>query len=159
MSDKVTAPAGIKIICENRKARHNYHIEERFEAGMVLTGTEVKSLRDGKANLMDAYATFKSGELFLLNANISHYKQGNRENHDPVRTRKLLLHRSELNKLWGRSEIKGYSLVPLKMYFKGGVAKVEIGLGKGKKLHDKRAATKEREAQRNMAKITKKAYR
>jgi SsrA-binding protein len=146
---------GIKIICENRKARHNYHIEDRFEAGMVLRGTEVKALRDGKANLQDAYAILKSGELFLLNAHINPYALGNRENHDPLRTRKLLLHRAELSKLWGKMEIKGYSLIPLKMYFKKGKAKIEIALGKGKKLHDKRASTKEREANRQMAKVMK----
>lgn len=154
---KSSAPAtgGIKIITENRKARHNYFIEDKFEAGMCLTGTEVKSLRDGKANLADAYAIFKNGELFLLNAHISPYTQGSRANHEPLRTRKLLLHRAELSKLWGKIEIKGYSLVPLKMYFKNGVAKIEIALGKGKKLHDKRESTKEREAQRQMDKITK----
>ena len=153
MSDQ----GGIKIVCENRKARHNYFIEDRFEAGMVLLGTEVKSLRDGKATLQDAYAIFKNGELFLLNANIPPYKLGNRANHEPQRTRKLLLHRAELSKLWGKSEIKGYTLVPLKIYFKKGLAKVEIALGKGKKQHDKRATTKEREAQRHLAKVTKKS--
>lgn len=146
---------GIKIICDNRKARHNYFIEDRFEAGICLKGTEVKSLRDGKANLMDAYAIFKSGELFLLNAHISPYTLGNRANHEPLRTRKLLLHRSELSKLWGKIEIKGYSLIPLKMYFKKGIAKVEIGIGKGKKLHDKRASTKEREEKKAMSQAVK----
>ncbi len=152
MSDK-KEDGGIKIVAENRKARHNYFIEDRFEAGMVLKGTEVKSLREGKANLMDSYAIFKNGELFLLNVHIPPYATGNRENHDPLRTRKLLLHRSELSKIWGRAEIKGNSLIPLKIYFKKGLAKVEIGLGKGKKLHDKRESTKEREADRQMQRL------
>ena len=155
----MTEEAGIKIICENRKARHNYFIEEHFEAGLVLTGTEVKSLREGKANLQDAYAIFKGGELYLLNANIAPYNMGNRENHEPLRTRKLLLHQAELHKLWGKIEIKGYSLIPLKMYFKKGLAKVEIALARGKKAHDKRESTKEREAKRDLAKISKQARR
>jgi len=155
MAETKSEGGGIKIICENRKARHNYFIEDRFEAGMVLKGTEVKALREGKANLLDAYAIFKGGEVYLLNANISPYAMGNRENHEPLRTRKLLLHHSEISKLWGKSEIKGYALIPLKMYFKNGIAKVEIGLGRGKQAHDKRQVTKEREAQRHMAKITK----
>ena len=146
---------GIKIVCENRKARHNYFIEDRYEAGMVLQGTEVKSLRDGKANLLDAYAVFKGGELWLINAHIAPYSHGNVANHDPIRSRKLLLKSDELHKLWGKIEIKGYSLVPLKMYFKKGVAKVEIGLGRGKKAFDKRASDKEREVKREMAKIQK----
>ena len=150
--------SGIKIICENRNARHNYFIEDRYEAGLVLKGTEVKALRDGKANLRDAYAVFKNRELFLINAHISPYAMGNRENHDPLRSRKLLLHRSELDKLWGKSEIRGYTLVPLKMYFKKGKAKVEIALGRGKKKYDKRAATKEREEKRHLARITKKGH-
>ncbi len=141
---------GIKIICENRKARHNYSIEERFEAGIVLRGTEVKSLRNGKANLQDSYAIFKNTELYLLNAHISPYEMGNRENHDPLRTRKLLMSRAELDKLWGRAEIKGNAVIPLKMYFKKGIVKVEIGLGKGKKLYDKRSTEKEREMKRDL---------
>lgn len=141
---------GIKIVCENRKAHHNYFIEERMEAGMVLKGTEVKALRDGKANLLDAYAIFKNGELFLINANISPYSLGNRENHEPMRTRKLLLHQAELSKLWGKIEIKGYSLIPLKIYFKNGRAKVEVALARGKKDFDKREVTKEREARRDL---------
>ena len=145
----------IKIVCENRKARHNYHIEERMEAGMVLTGTEVKALRDGKAHLQDAYAIFKGGELFLINANISPYALGNRANHEALRTRKLLLHQAELSKLWGKIEIKGYSLIPLKIYFKNGRAKVEVALARGKKSFDKREVTKEREAQRDLAKAMK----
>jgi SsrA-binding protein len=150
---------GIKIVCENRKARHNYFIEDKYEAGLVLTGTEVKSLRDGKGNLQDSYAIFKGGELFLLNSNIAPYAMGNRENHEPLRTRKLLLKHDEIKKLWGKIEIKGYSLIPLKIYFKKGIAKVEIALARGKKSHDKRESTKERDAKRDLAKITKSARR
>ena len=145
--------SGIKIICDNRSAFHNYSIEERWEAGLVLLGPEVKSLRDGKANLRDAYAVLKGGELWLINAHISPYTHGNRENPDPLRSRKLLLHRSELAKLWNKLAIKGYSLIPLKLYFKEGKAKAELGLGKGKKLHDKRAATKERDEKRTMDRL------
>ncbi len=147
--------SGIKIISENRKAFHNYFVEDKFEAGIMLKGTEVKSLREGKASLQDAYGLLKGRELFLLNAHIPPYKLGNRENHDPLRTRKLLLNRSELDKLWTKLEIKGYSLIPLKMYFKNGIAKVEIAIAKGKKSYDKREATKEKDVKRAMAKITK----
>lgn len=147
---------GIKIICDNRKARHNYFLEDKFEAGLVLKGTEVKSLREGKANLQDAYAIFKGRELFLINANISEYRMGNRENHEPLRTRKLLMHAAELNKLWTKLEIRGYSLIPTKMYFKKGIAKIEIAIAKGKKAFDKRATEKEREVKRDMAKVMKK---
>lgn len=148
--------SGIKIICDNKKAFHNYYIEDRFEAGIVLKGTEVKSLRDGTANIRDAYGLFRGSELFLVNAHIGPYGMGNRENHEPLRTRKLLLHRSELSKLWGKLELKGYSLIPTKMYFKGGKAKIEIGLGRGKKAHDKRDSTKEREVRREMDRAMKK---
>jgi SsrA-binding protein len=151
--------SGIKIICDNRKASHNYFLEERFEAGIVLTGTEVKSLRTGKANLQDAYAILKNGELFLINAHIAPYTLGNRENHEPLRTRKLLVHKAELNKLFGKSEIRGFTLIPTKMYFKKGKAKVEVALAKGKTGIDKRQTTKDREAKRELAKITKKAHR
>lgn len=150
---------GIKIISENRKAFHNYFVEEKFEAGIILKGTEVKSLREGKANLQDSYGLLKGGELFLLNAHIPPYKLGNRENHDPLRTRKLLLNRSELSKLWGKLETQGYSVIPLKMYFKNGLVKLEMALAKGKKSHDKREATKEKETKRALAKITKHSRR
>jgi len=143
---------GIKIVAENRKARHNYFIEEHFEAGIVLVGTEVKSLRDGKANLSDSYAIVKNGEMFLLNTHIPPYMTI-RENHDPLRTRKLLLNRSEIEKMWERTELKGHALIPLKIYFKDGRAKVEIGVGKGKKLFDKRESTKERDAIRQMDRL------
>lgn len=149
----------IKIVCDNKKAFHDYFIEERWEAGMVLTGTEVKALRAAKAHLRDAHAVFKGGELFLLGAHISPYDFGNRANHEAQRTRKLLLHRDELSKLWGKADIKGYSIIPTKMYFKGGKAKIEIGLARGKKQYDKRHVTKEKEAQRELQRITKKARR
>lgn len=153
MSEKGKSGEGIKIVAENRKAFHNYAIEERTEAGIVLKGTEVKSLRNGKANLQDSYAIIKNGEMFLLNAHIPPYALGNRENHDPLRTRKLLLHKNEIHKLWSKSDIKGYSVIPLKIYFKKGRAKVELGVGRGKKLHDKRESTKEREAHRQMDRL------
>lgn len=147
--------SGIKLICDNRAAFHHYTILERWEAGLVLLGTEVKALREGKANLRDAYAVLKQGELWLLNAHISPYTHGNRENHDPLRSRKLLLKKTELHKLWSRLEIKGLTVLALKLYFKEGIVKVELGLGKGKKLHDKRAATKERDEKRAVARITR----
>lgn len=150
---------GIKIVCENRKAFHNFFFEERLEAGIELKGTEVKALRAGQANLNDAYAVFKGRELYLLNAHISPYTYGNQQNHEPLRSRKLLMHREELDKLWSRAEVKGYALVPLKLYFKKGMAKVEIGIGRGKKLHDKRATTKEREVKREMDRAAKRAHR
>ncbi|MCL4424637.1 MAG: SsrA-binding protein SmpB [Firmicutes bacterium] len=139
-----------KIATENRKARHDYHIEETMEAGLVLTGTEVKSLRLGRANLRDSYAEVKKGEVFLLNSHISPYEQGNRFNHDPLRPRKLLLHRSEIRRLIGKVREKGYTLVPLKIYFKKGKAKVELALARGKKLYDKREDMLERDARREM---------
>lgn len=154
-SSKDATEGGIKIVSDNRKASHNYFLEERYEAGMVLTGTEVKSLRDGKANLADSYAMFRGRELFLINAHITEYKQGNINNHEPTRTRKLLLNTAELNKLWGKLEIKGYSLIPTKLYFKNGKAKVEIAVGRGKKAFDKRASEKEKEVKRDLAKVMK----
>jgi SsrA-binding protein len=126
---------------------------------MVLTGTEVKSLRTGKANLQDAYAILKNGELFLINAHIAPYALGNRENHEPLRTRKLLVHKAELNKLFGKSEVRGFTLIPTKMYFKKGRAKIEIALAKGKTGVDKRQTTKEREAKRELAKVSKRNQR
>lgn len=140
----------IKIITENRKARHDYHIEETYEAGIVLTGTEVKSLRAGRANLRDSYGEIRQGEVYLVNAHISPYEQGNRFNHDPKRPRKLLLHRAEINRLAGRVQQKGLTLVPLRLYFKGGRAKVEIALARGKKLYDRREDIAARDAEREM---------
>lgn len=142
---------GIKIVSENRKARHDYHIHETYEAGIVLTGTEVKSLRAGKANLKDSYAQIdKSAELYLYNMHISPYEQGNRFNHEPLRTRKLLLHRAEINKLIGKVKEKGFTLVPLKLYFIRGKAKLELGLATGKKNYDKRQDIAARDAKREM---------
>lgn len=145
----------IRIIAENRKARHNYLIEDTFEAGICLSGTEVKAARDAKVNLVDAYAAFKGRELFLLNAHISPYSHGNLANHEPIRSRKLLLKYAELDKLWAKKEIRGYSLIPLKMYFKGGWAKIELAIAKGKKLHDKRQTEREKDAKRDMAQLQK----
>lgn len=138
----------MKIVCQNKKAYHDYSIEETIEAGMQLLGTEVKSLRDGKANLRDSYVLIKNSEVFLLNCHISPYSHGNIMNHDPLRTRKLLLHRKEIERLRGKAQQKGYTLLPLKIYFKGSHAKVEVGLARGKKLYEKREAIKEREAKR-----------
>ncbi|HEY8794554.1 MAG TPA: SsrA-binding protein SmpB [Gemmatimonadaceae bacterium] len=146
---------GHKIIARNKRARHDYQIIDVWEAGIVLTGTEVKSLRDGKANLTDAYGILNDGEVFLLNLHISPYEQGNRFNHEPTRTRKLLMHRKEIRKLIGAVERQGLTLIPLEMYFKRGVAKVTLALGKGKKLHDKRADEKKREDQRDMARAVR----
>jgi len=140
----------IKIIAKNRKAFHDYHIEETFEAGISLVGTEVKSLREGKANLKESYVIIKNNEAFLFGCHISPYSHGNLQNHEPVRTRKLLLHRKEINKLWANISQKGLALVPLKLYFKGCKAKLEIGLAKGKKQYEKRETIKEREANREI---------
>lgn len=139
---------GIKIIVENRKASFQYHFIDRIEAGLVLTGSEVKSLRDARANLGDAYAVIKNGELFLLNCHISPYAPAAGMNHDPLRTRKLLVHKAQLEKLYGQLREKGLTLVPTKMYFKEGRAKVELALAKGKKTFDKRESIKKRETDR-----------
>ena len=139
-----------KTICLNRKAYHDYYIDDSIEAGLVLTGTEVKSLRQGKVSLGDAYARAQNGELWLMNAHIGQYQGGNRYNHQPTRDRKLLLHREQIADLTGKATRNGFTLVPLKLYFKNGTAKVELGLAKGKKLYDKRAALARRDAQRQM---------
>ena len=141
---------GIKIICQNKKARHNYFIEDSLEAGMVLRGTEVKSLREGKANLVDSYATVERGEIWLNNFHINPYSPASQFSHHPMRKRKLLLNKREIAKLIGKTQEKGYNLIPLKIYFKGGRAKVELSLAKAKKLHDKRATIKKREAVREI---------
>ncbi|GAB7026068.1 SsrA-binding protein SmpB [Geotalea toluenoxydans] len=140
-----------KLICNNKKAYHDYFIEEKFEAGMVLKGTEVKSLRNGKANLNDSFALIKNGEAFLHNLHISPYDFGNRENHDPDRMRKLLLHKKEIGKLFGKIREQGYSVVPLRLYFKTGLVKVELGMAKGKKLYDKREDMKKKDMRRDVA--------
>jgi SsrA-binding protein len=139
-----------RVVASNRRATHNYEILETYEAGLVLRGTEVKSLRDGKASLKESFARIEGREAWLLGCHISPYTHGNRENPDPLRRRKLLLHRSELNRLLGKTLERGLTLVPLRVYFKNGRAKVELGLARGKKLRDKRQALKEREAYREM---------
>lgn len=147
-----------RVVTENRKARHLYHILETHEVGIVLQGTEVKSLRAGKANLQDSYARVENGELFLYNMHISPYEQGNRFNHDPKRTRKLLMHKQEINRLQGQSQEKGLTLVPLKIYFKNGKAKVALAVARGKKLHDKRRDIAARHAKREMERALKTRY-
>lgn len=145
----------MKTVCQNRKAYHDYTIEETLEAGIQLVGTEVKSLREGKANLKDSHAIMKGDEVFLLSCHISPYTHGNIMNHDPLRTRKLLLHRKEIERMRGKMQQKGYTLVPLKIYFKGPFAKVELGLAKGKRTYEKREAIKEREAKRDIERVMK----
>lgn len=141
---------GIKVVAQNKKARHDYHIEETFETGLVLTGTEIKSIRAGKANLKESFARIQNGEVFLHNMHVSPYEQGNQFNHDPLRTRKLLMNRKEINKLIGITKEKGYSLVPLSMYLKRGFCKLELALARGKKLYDKRETLKKKDAQRDI---------
>ena len=141
---------GTKLITQNRKARHNYLIEETVEAGLALVGTEVKSCREGKANLTDAYAAVRDGEAWLLQCHISPYSHGNRENHDPGRPRKLLLKRHEIVMLLEKVAQEGRTLVPLRLYFKHGLAKAEIAIARGKQTHDKRAAEATRDAERSM---------
>ena len=139
----------------NRKARFDYEIEDEYEAGIALKGTEIKSIRNGKANIKDSYAIIRNNELYLLNAHISLYEEGNRFNHEETRTRKLLMHKREILKLKDKIEKEGYTLIPLKMYFKGSILKVLIGLAKGKKSYDKREAIKKRDTEREMQKIIK----
>jgi SsrA-binding protein len=153
MTEKNTA------VATNRKAFHDYFVEETLEAGLVLQGTEVKSLRLGLANLTDSYAIVKNNELFLLNANISPYPHGNIMNHEPLRTRKLLLHREEIRKLIGKITQKGFTLIPLKLYFVRGKAKVLIGLAKGKKSYDKRETIKAKESKREIDRVVKERNR
>lgn len=142
-----------KVISQNKKAYHDYFIEETYEAGLVLQGTEIKAIRAGRVNLKDAFARVQNGEVWVHNMHISPYEQGNRFNHDPLRTRKLLLHRKEILKLIGYTKETGYTLVPLKIYLKNGFAKMELGLGKGKKQYDKRHDLKEKEAKREIARV------
>ena len=145
-----------KVVANNRKAYHDYFIEEKFEAGIILRGTEVKSLRDGRANLQDSYASVDDGEVYLNHCHISPYSHGNIMNHDPMRTRKLLLHRKEINKLLGKTQQKGLTLIPLRIYFsERGQAKIELGLAKGKKQHDRRDSIKAREAGREVERAIK----
>lgn len=142
---------GIKIIAKNKKATHDFFIEERYEAGISLAGTEVKSLRMGKVNMRDSFALVKDGEICVYNMHISPYEKGNIFNKDPMRTRKLLMHKREINKLFGLTTVKGYTLVPLSLYFKQRKVKVELGLAQGKKLYDKRQTMKEKAIQRENA--------
>jgi SsrA-binding protein len=144
-----------KVICQNRKASFEYELGERFEAGIVLLGTEVKSLRQGKANLVDAYARIDNGEAYLVGAHITPYLNAYYGNHDPVRRRKLLLNAKELKKLIGKVQEKGHSLIPLKLYFKNGLVKAELALAKGKKQHDKRQAMKEADSKRELNRAIK----
>jgi len=148
----------IKIVTQNRKARHDYHILDTFEAGVVLEGTEVKSLREGSANLKDCYARVENGEVFLYNFHISAYEKANRFNHDPLRVKKLLLHKKEIRKLIGKVQEKGLTLVALKVYFKGGKAKVELALARGKKLYDRREDVARRDAEREMGRAMRRKF-
>jgi SsrA-binding protein len=141
---------GEKLIADNRRARHDYHLLDRYEAGLVLTGTEVKSLREGKATLQQAFAEVREGEAWLLGLHVPEYGQGNRANHEPDRSRKLLLHRREIDKLYAQVREKGFTVVPTKLYFKDGRVKVEIALARGKELHDKRRDIADRDAKRQI---------
>lgn len=144
------ASEGIKVISDNRKAYHDYFIEEKLEAGIILTGTEIKSIRNGRVNLKDSYAQIENGEVWLHQMHISPYEQGNRFNHEPLRKRKLLLNRSEIIKLIGKIQLQGLTLVPTKIYLKRGMAKIELGIARGKKNYDKRQDIAERDAKREI---------
>ncbi len=151
MPERVEERDGVRTVATNRRARHEFSIEEAYEAGIALTGTEVKSLREGRANLADAYARVERGEVWLHRLHISPYAQGNIHNHDPLRPRKLLLHRREILRLGSRVSQQGYTLVPLRIYFRHGIAKVELGVARGRHLYDKRERIAEREAERRIA--------
>jgi SsrA-binding protein len=148
----------IKIVCQNKKARHDYHIIEVIEAGMVLLGTEVKSLREGRANLKDSYARIRDGELYLVQAHISPYSHASYDNHDPERVRKLLVHRRELKRLTGKTQEKGLTIVPLRIYFKDGKAKIELALASVKKSYDKRETLKRQTQKREMERAIKERH-
>ena len=150
---------GIKVIAENRKAFHDYFIDEKFEAGIVLSGTEVKSLRAGKVNLKDSYVQVKEGEIFLIGVHISPYEQGNIFNRDPMRVRRLLMHKREIMKLFGTVKQEGFSLIPLALYFKGSHVTLKLGLCKGKKLYDKREDMAQRQAKRDIERAVKERNR
>ena len=151
-----TSNVPIKIISVNRQAYHDYFVERTIEAGISLVGTEIKSIREGKVNLRGSYAIVRNGELWLENAHIAVYEHGNRYNHEPLRNRKLLLHRREIEQLQARVATKGLTLIPLKLYLKGGKAKIELGLCRGKKLYDKREAITERDVKREMERVIRK---
>ncbi|WP_456406515.1 SsrA-binding protein SmpB [Caldithrix abyssi] len=152
------ANSQIRVVTTNRKARHDYHIIDTLEAGIALKGSEVKSIREGRVNLQDAYARFKKGELWLVGMHISPYKQAAFEQPDPVRDRKLLLHKRELKRLFRQTEEKGVTIVPLKIYFKKHLVKIELGIAKGKRQYDKRAAIAERDQKREMDRLKKLKY-
>ena len=145
----------IKVISRNRKARRDFFIEETYEAGIKLKGTEIKSIRQGRVNFKDSFALVEDGEIYLYNMHISPYEQGNRANHDPERKRKLLMHKNQIKRLLGATRRKGYTLIPLSMYLKGNLAKVELALAEGKEKHDKREDIKKREHQREMERALK----
>lgn len=151
MSEKTAPEDGRSLVARNPKARHDYHILDTWEAGIVLTGTEVKSLRTGKASIKEAFARIRNGEVFLEGMNVTPYEQGNRYNHDPLRSRKLLLHQREIRRLVGAVEQKGLSLVPLDLYFRRGHAKVTLALARGKKQYDKREDLRRKDAEREVA--------
>jgi SsrA-binding protein len=150
---------GEKVIADNRRARHDYNLLDRFEAGLVLTGTEVKSLRGGKASLQQSYAEVRDGEAWLIGLHVPEYVEGNRANHDPDRPRKLLLHRREIDRLYGQVREKGFTVVPTKLYFKDGRVKVELALARGKELRDKRRDIAARDARRQMERELKSVRR
>ena len=152
---KTTPNEGLRIVCQNKKAYHDYEILEKIEAGMVLLGTEVKSLRQGKGNLKDSYARIRHGEVYLYGCHISAYSHASYENHEPERVRKLLMHHFEIKRLLGKTQEKGCALIPLKIYFNKGRAKVELGLARGKKLYDKRESLKRKEETRELARVRK----
>jgi SsrA-binding protein len=148
-----------KTVAVNRRARHEYAVEETLEAGIVLTGTEIKSIRAGRVSLAEAYARIEHGEAWLIGAHIAPYEQGNRNNHEPTRTRKLLLHRDQIAELVGRTQAKGFTLVPLKLYIRDGMAKLELGVARGRKAYDKRRVIAERDARRELERVTKERVR
>jgi SsrA-binding protein len=150
---------GIKVIATNRKARHQYHFHDTYEAGLVLKGSEIKSIRAGRVSLQEGFVLFEGGEAWLVNVHIAQYDPASRQNHEPRRRRKLLLHRREIDRLQGRSQEKGYTIVPTKLYLKDGRAKVEIALAKGKKLYDKRQTIAERDSRRQVERALKERHR
>lgn len=155
MTKKKETNKGTRLVCQNKKAYHDYEIVETLEAGMVLLGTEVKSMREGRANLKDSYGKVKKGEVFLYGLHISPYTHASYDNHEPERVRKLLLHRYEIKRIIGKTQERGFSLIPLKIYFKEGKAKVELALARGKKLYDKRETLKRKEEAREMDRLRK----
>ena len=155
----IISKESIKLIANNKKAYHDYFIDDKWEAGIELFGTEVKSIRMGKCSIKEAFVKIDKGEVYVYGMHISPYEKGNIFNKDPLRVRKLLLHKSEINKLAGQIKMKGYTLMPLKVYFKGSLVKVEIGLARGKKLYDKRASMAERDSKREIERAIKERYR